>query len=250
MSGLYQEVAAQLPEPRLLFLNYGLAESDPEREQWIEQRDRPWRLHYNLVRRTLAGVDLQDKTVLEVGAGRGGNCLYLARYAGAGRIYGLDRCRENVHLAARNCRGEPVRLVAGEAERLPFVDAFADVVLNIESAHCYTAFDNFLAEVRRVLRPAGIFAFADLWRLSVLPYDWDARERALYGAGWELLREEDVSEQVFLALRSDDGLSGTLLSLENSGNSQLVRRIVQENFAMRLSLASGRCAYKIWRFRR
>ncbi|HXG34452.1 MAG TPA: class I SAM-dependent methyltransferase [Bryobacteraceae bacterium] len=250
MSGLYEEVATQVPDPRLLFLNYGLVESDPAREGWIEASDRPWRLHLNLVHRVLAGVELGGRTVLEVGAGRGGNCLYLARYTQASSIWGVDRCESSVRLARRNCRGRRIHVIAGDAERLPFGDATVDLVLNIESAHCYAAFETFLAEVRRVLRPGGVFALADLWRLSVLPYDWDARERSLRRAGWEALREEDISEEVFLALRSEDGLSGLLLSLERPHNSELIRRIVQENLAMRLSLASGQCAYKIWQFRR
>jgi O-methyltransferase len=250
VSRLYEEVAAQLPDARLLFLNYGLVESDPARESWIEACDRPWRLHLNLVRRVLAGVELGGRTVLEVGAGRGGNCLYLARYTQAAHIWGMDRCESSVRLARRNCQGHRIHLIVGDAERLPFGDATADVVLNIESAHCYAGFETFLAEARRVLRPGGVFALADLWRLSVLSYDWEARERALHRAGWEPLREEDISEEVFLALRTDDGLSGLLLSLERRHNSELVRRIVQENFAMRLSLASGQCAYKIWQFRR
>lgn len=250
MSDLYEQVASQLPDARLLFLNYGLAESGPAQESWIAECDRPWRLHLNLVRRVLTGVELRRRTVLELGSGRGGNCLYLARYTQAARICGVDRCAASVRLARRNCRAERIHLIVGDAERLPFGDATVDVLLNIESAHCYAAFETFLAEVQRVLRPGGIFALADLWRLSVLSYDWDARERALHRGAWELLREEDISEGVFLALRSDEGLSGLLLSLERPHNSELVRRIVQENLAMRLSLASGQCAYKIWQFRR
>src|SRR5258708_19594708 len=64
---------------------------------------------------------------------------------------------------ARRQPGEEsaVEFVGGDAENLPFAKASFDVVINVESAHCYGSIDRFLAEVHRVLRSSGRLAFAD-----------------------------------------------------------------------------------------
>src|SRR5258708_14045516 len=69
---------------------------------------------------------------------------------------------------ARRQPGEEsaVEFVGGDAENLPFAKASFDVVINVESAHCYGSIDRFLAEVHRVLRSSGRLAFADF--VSVL----------------------------------------------------------------------------------
>ena len=43
-----------------------------------------------------------------------------------------------------------------------------DVVLNVESSHCYGSMPRFLAEVRRVLEPRGYFLHADFRARSAL----------------------------------------------------------------------------------
>jgi ubiquinone/menaquinone biosynthesis C-methylase UbiE len=50
---------------------------------------------------------------------------------------------------------------SGAAEALPFDDESFDVVINIESSHCYQSIAKFLSSVHRVLRPNGYFAFAE-----------------------------------------------------------------------------------------
>ena len=47
------------------------------------------------------------------------------------------------------------------AESLPLGDASVDVLVNVESSHCYGNFQKFIAEVHRVLKVGGVFLFAD-----------------------------------------------------------------------------------------
>ena len=56
--------------------------------------------------------------------------------------------------------------VQADAENLPFDDASFDVVINVESSHCYPHIDRFLSEVRRVLAPGGCFGIVDFRKVD------------------------------------------------------------------------------------
>ena len=98
----------------------------------------------------------RDRTILDAGCGTGGNLEWLARYAGQGRVVGIDFdstamafCRERGHR----------ELARGSATVLPFADQSFDLV---------TSFDVLvqipgegtdelaMREMWRVLRPDGI----------------------------------------------------------------------------------------------
>lgn len=246
MIELYRRVADGLASGELPFMNYGYAEHSESLYDWIRPEDRQHKYHLSLVRRVLSGVSLQGKALLEVGSGRGGNCDYLARYSQAASITGVEPCWENVVCSHRAWGGRGVGFVCGDAARLPFAGNTFDVVLNIESSHCYPDLGAFLGEVRRVLRPGGTLAYTDIWFLNTLPYDWQARFRALETCGLRIEQEEDISEAVFAALKKQDGLSRTLITLENKDNQELFRQLVQGNEAVRFHLAAAQCRYRRW----
>jgi len=246
MRELYQSLAEKLPDRGLLFLNYGVAASG-NTESWVHASDSCYRYHLSLVRHVLREVDLRGKVVLEVGCGRGGNCYYLSRYTNARQIVGLDCCVPSVTLAKNNPRLSGTRLLAGDAQQLPFAGRSFDVVLNVESAHCYSDFRAFLTEVARVLVPGGTFCFADLWDLDALPVDWHSREKELANSSLNIISRDDISEQVFQALDSSDGICEHLRRLALPDSRDLVNRVIRGAEALRISLAAGLCNYYIWK---
>lgn len=249
MKELYRSLAEKLADPGLLFLNYGFAAGE-DTESWVHVSDARYRCHLSLVRHVLRGVDLRNKTVLEVGCGRGGNCYYLARYTQVGQIVGLDCCLPNLALARRNTKLGKVQLLAGDAQQLPFADESFDVVLNLESAHCYRDFPRFLAEAARVLAKDGTFCFADLWDLEVIPVDWPAREKAIANSSLKIVVREDIGEQVFRALNCSDGICEELRRLALPESRDLVESVVRGAEALRVGLASGCCSYYVWKMRK
>ncbi len=249
MKELYRSLAEKLPDPGLLFLNYGFAAAG-DTESWVNVSDARYRYHLSLVRHVLQDVELRSKRVLEVGCGRGGNCYYLARYTRAGQIVGLDCSLPNVALARRNPKLRKVQVLGGDAQRLPFADESFSVVLNLESAHCYQDFLAFLAESARVLANGGTLCFADLWDLEVIPVDWTAREKVLANSSLKILAREDISEQVFQALNRSDGICEELRRLALPESRDLVERVVRGAEALRAGLASGCCSYYVWKMRK
>jgi O-methyltransferase len=247
-SDFYEEVAEWLPNPEFIFLNYGYAHASTGASDWIEPRDQCYKLHLNLVHHVLSGGVLDGSRVLEVGSGRGGNCYFLSRYTHANQIYGIDLCEANLRFC-RNVHHLPnVTFLRGDAQQLPFLGETFDVVLNLESSHCYPHFERFLAEVHRVLKPGGIFCYADLWFLQFLKLDWESRKRALDAAPFSLLSEEDISEPVFQALKSREGLAETIRAMANESNSRFVEEIVDRLNVVRLTLGLGQFSYRLWRF--
>ncbi len=249
MQGIYESVAETIPQPDLLFFNYGFWEPGLD-DSWILPVHARYRHHLNLIRHLLAGVDLRGKAVLEIGCGRGGNCCYLSNYSEAARIVGLDVCAPNLTLARQNGELERTAFVSGDAQQLPLGDECFDVVVNLESSHCYSQFSGFLAEATRVLKRSGLFCFADLWNIDVLDLDWRAREQALRNCSLDLIAEENISEQVFQAMGSSDSISEQLDALTDAVNRPLIARLNRSVDALRAGLATGDYSYRLWRFRK
>ena len=248
-NGLYESVAETIPQPDLLFLNYGFWQPGLD-DSWILPAHARYRHHFNLVKHLLAGVDLCGKAVLEIGCGRGGNCCYLSRYSEAARVVGVDFCAPNLALARVNPDLERVEFLAGDAQQLPFADSCFDVIVNLESSHCYGEFDRFVAEVARVLKSSGLFCFADLWNVDVLELDWPAREQTLKNSTLEIIAEENISEEVFQAMGLAGSISEQLEALAAVENQPLIARINRAVVALRAGLATGDYSYRLWRLRK
>ena len=127
------------------------------------------------VRRTVAGLDIRGKAVLDIGSGIGGPALLLAGEMGA-RVTGVDlegpliaRSRAYAAEAGLDNRIEFRQVEAGP---LPFEDGRFDVVY---SSGAFTQVEDkagMFAEVFRVLGPGGVFTCYD-WMKGDKPYSDD-----------------------------------------------------------------------------
>lgn len=173
-------------------MNWGFAagaDSKPE---------HPRDLHLALYRRVL-GDSALDAELLEVGSGRGGGAFALYEW-GYRSIAGLDlsprhiaRCQARAALLDSDAAP---RFVVGNASAMPFADASFDIVLNVESSHCYPDFDAFMAECHRVLRPGGCLRWCDFRTRD----DWDRLvARLASDPRWELVDHEELTHGVLHA---------------------------------------------------
>ena len=149
-------------------------------------------LYHLLVR----DLDLSGKHVLEVGSGRGGGSHYLASRLSPERVVGLELSREAVAFCNRTYASDRLSYIEGDAQAMPFDDASFDVVVNVESSHCYPSFDRFVREVVRVLRPGGYLAWADARFRDAMP----AVQRAFALSGLEPIVQRDITENVVRSL--------------------------------------------------
>ncbi len=112
-----------------------------------------------------AGPHAADRRLLDIAAGRGGAALHAYRRYGL-EVVGVDITPYNAHRATRNAHTQsfwsPARFNLGDALRLPLADESFSLAWSIESPAHFSDKPAFLRETRRVLKPGGAFAFADL----------------------------------------------------------------------------------------
>ena len=104
--------------------------------------------------------------VLDLGSGTGFDVVRAARQVGpTGFVYGLDMTDEMLVVAAENARDLGVANVAflkGTIEDVPLPDSSVDVVISNCVINLSTDKRRALGEARRVLRPGGRLALADI----------------------------------------------------------------------------------------
>ena len=99
--------------------------------------------------------------VLDVGCGAGLDVLVAARMVGSGgRAVGIDLVPEMLEQARGDAGG--AEFLEGGAESLPFPDGSFDRVISNGVLNLVPDKDAAWREIRRVLRPGGEFAAADL----------------------------------------------------------------------------------------
>uniref|UniRef100_A0A7C4CES8 Class I SAM-dependent methyltransferase n=1 Tax=candidate division WOR-3 bacterium TaxID=2052148 RepID=A0A7C4CES8_UNCW3 len=241
MNHWYQFVAARFQQPDWTFMNFGYAGPEDEPGLELSAHEEPDRCCIQLYHHTADPTSPSGKDVLEVGSGRGGGAAWLARYYGPQTLTGIDLCTSAVKLSNRLHRFPGLTFRQGSALAMPFADNSFDVVVNVESSHGYGNMDRFLAEVGRVLRPGGLFAWADF-----RPADRIARlEQSFAASGLEPLRIIDITAHV---LRSLDRMREQRLDLIRRHAPRLVWGLLREFAAVAGSdshrqLAAGRLVY-------
>lgn len=188
-------------------MNYGYSPAPGASPLELDPDDEADRLCLGLYDHVVGDADLAWRDVLEVGSGRGGGASYLARYHSPRRTVGLDFSAAAVALCRRHRRAPGLSFVQGDAQAMPFPDAAFDVVVNVESSHCYASMTAFVAEAHRVLRPGGALLWADFRPSDDVPRVLDE----LRSSGLVLEATEDITPRVVAALRQDDGRKAALI---------------------------------------
>jgi ubiquinone/menaquinone biosynthesis C-methylase UbiE len=156
--------------------------------------------------------NLEGKTLLEVSSGRGGGLDFVSRYLSPKKCIGVDISDVQVKYC-RNLYANNSKLVflKGESEKLSKVaelkDEEVDIVINVESGHCYSNFKKFVKEVDRVLKPGGVFCYSDFRE----KHEWAKIEEQLENYSLKIVKRENISENVMHSLKLDEDRKNELL---------------------------------------
>jgi len=92
----------------------------------------------------------------------------------------------------------------GDSQKLSKIkeldDEQLDIVINVESGHCYPNFKKFIQEVEKVLAPGGYFAYSD-FRPA---HEWAGVEEQLKSTSMKIVKKENISQNVMHSLKLDE----------------------------------------------
>jgi ubiquinone/menaquinone biosynthesis C-methylase UbiE len=147
------------------------------------------------------GGRLDDARVLDVGCGRGVGVQILLDQFGAGQVYGVDLDPRQIRRAQQRFAEKSesrVALAVGSVEELPFSDEYFDAVFDFGMLHHVVDWQDGVTEIRRVLKPSGLFFFEEVTR--------NALNRWIYRTFLAHPAENRFSEAEFLAELSARGI--------------------------------------------
>lgn len=110
-------------------------------------------------------ADVQDgESVLDVGCGFGGTLLQLSERGEDLNLTGVNIDRKQLTYANQLTKSKEkhnITFIEGNACELPFKDNYFDKVLAVECIFHFPSRETFFKEVKRVLKPSGLFVISD-----------------------------------------------------------------------------------------
>ncbi|MGO9696635.1 MAG: class I SAM-dependent methyltransferase [Mycobacterium sp.] len=222
------------------FLNYGYLPTDSNNESSFTIR--PGTFNANSVRlvfEVIGSVDLNDRTIVEIGCGRGGNSALVAEKFSA-QVIGVDMSSEAIAFCSRTHRGDSIDFKVGDALNIPLADGFCDAVLNVESSHSYGNLPKFLGEVHRICRSGAWFLHTDF----LSGEDWDYVRTRLKALGFVTESDRDITANV---LASRDQASNNWAEVYGDGNARVANFLALPGSAIYEQLRAGLLEYRIMR---
>jgi ubiquinone/menaquinone biosynthesis C-methylase UbiE len=205
----YWYVSTVDKKAEVIFMNYGYSKDNHKiKLDKEDEKDRYSAQLYNLV---ATGADIKGEDILEVGCGRGGGLSYINRYLSPKSATGVDLNKKAIEFCKKHHSNENIKFLQANAQNLRFQDNSFDVVINVESSHRYSQMDKFLDEVYRVLKPGGVFLFAD-FRTQ---FELEKLDIQLKNSNFIRLMNKTITENVLEALK-----------LSTSEREKLIHQIV------------------------
>jgi ubiquinone/menaquinone biosynthesis C-methylase UbiE len=169
------------------------------------------RMNIEIVTSTLARLELQPQhDVLEIGFGGGAALALVAKQLTTGVASGVDFSPEMVTAAQSRFKNEisngRIRVQFGDVSQLPFSSASFDRVFTINTIYFWPDPSQAFAEIRRVLKPAGLAVIALRSRENM-------QRVALTQHGFRLFDPDEVRQ-----LMQDAGFHNILVTHEKQGS--------------------------------
>ncbi|OMJ72880.1 hypothetical protein SteCoe_28572 [Stentor coeruleus] len=241
----YNALCYMFPQEEWKTMNYGYAVSSETGYMIVlAKEEESERFSYQLYHFMATGFkktgNLQGQIIVEVGSGRGGGLAYVVRNLKPLSALGVDYSKQQVEFCKRTYTYPNISFVEGDAENLPIKDDSVDMVLNVESCHCYGNFKKFVGEISRVLKSDGRFMLTDFIVADRVP-----AFEAVLKEFFDISEKKDITPNVLLSLKFD---SDRRMELIQNRTPICCRRLLKrfsgsEGSAIYLELESRRSLY-------
>lgn len=236
----YNLMAWRWKDDQWTFMNYGFLPKATQPSFPLDIQDEPDRAFIGLYHHLAQCVDLSGKRVVEVGSGRGGGASYIARYHHPSSMVGMDFSSRAIELSKRlHCDVSGLSFQQGDAEQMPFDSNSFDVVLNVESSHCYGNMAAFVSEVVRVLKPGGYLAWVDIRGKEMLA----TTEKAFQHPHLTLVHSELINEGVVRALDAASERKQQAINQLSVGQGVIKQFAAMPGTPLYLGLSNGSVKY-------
>ena len=178
----------------------------------------------NLYHYAVNSIESKNKTILEVGCGRGGGLKSLSNHLEFENLIGCDINALNIKYCEDT--NDSIKFDVADAEKLPYKDNSVDVVLNIESSHCYPNLNIFFQEVDRVLNQNGTFVWCDCFE-SIEEFNFKL-DKIKNNKNFDIQIVDDITNNVIDSLTQYLVKANTLSGEEGSEYSVEVVRMGME----------------------
>lgn len=109
----------------------------------------------------LSHLQMHDNsTILDIGCGGGANIAYMLNKLPGSTVNGLDYSEESVAFSKKTNAaqlGKRCTIEQGDVSALPYGDQTLDYVTALETIYFWPDLEQAFKEIRRVLKPGGIF---------------------------------------------------------------------------------------------
>lgn len=247
IKNLYNQISKSLNESLVArisqFLNFGYVQNESK------HYSHPYFMNHvfnknsiRLLGEVIGDIDLNNKDVIDVGCGRGGDIAILNKLFEPNKIIGLDISYENIAFCKKTVRKSNTFFVVGDAESLPFFSSSFDVVVNIESSLNYPNVNDFFQGVYRLLKTGGHFLYAD----SIPVADIQTRESYLLNLGFQMTRITNATSNILLSI--EENAKRSVYSMDNNGELNLNDFLALPGSEKYQVLHEGSSAYMIYHF--
>ena len=152
-------------------------------------------------------IDTKNKSLLEVGCGRGGGINLLSKMFDFKNIEACDLTESSINHCQKHADG--IKFKVANAENLDYEHNQFDIVINIESTHTYNYLEPFFSKVQEILKSGGVFLYTDMFEPQDIPY---VEERlSLY---FKHVFSEDITNNVMQACEHDIEHFGKVLAAD------------------------------------
>jgi cyclopropane fatty-acyl-phospholipid synthase-like methyltransferase len=155
---IYTRVDNFIGDLPIYFLNHGYCPA------YVDFEDMPFKHQLSLYKKSIEGLLLEDKSILEVGCGRGGGSKWISNTYNV-KMYGCDITPVNIEVCKKNEKENLIYTVM-DADDLLYESESMDIILSIEASQAFENLENFLKKSFNILKSGGNLIIIDMYPIN------------------------------------------------------------------------------------